>query len=223
VDSNQGKDLAGRIVIRPFREAGSAATGALNGFGFQVGGSIGKQAGAALPNFRTSVGQTYFSYAAGTVADGIRTRVSPAVFYYYRALGAFAEFMRNRQNVARAAVMDQVVNDGWDVTGSYVLTGDTTTERGVRPRNPFDPAGGTWGALQLVARYTELHVDPNVFDLGFAGAAAAEKARSFTVGVNWYPASVVKYYLTYERTMFEGAPPERADENVILFRAQLGI
>src|SRR5688572_176615 len=72
VDSNQGKDLAGRIVVQPFRTSGATAAGALNGLGFQVGGSTGKQSGSGLPTFRTSVGQTYFAYAAGTTADGTR-------------------------------------------------------------------------------------------------------------------------------------------------------
>ena len=39
-----------------------------------------------------------------------------------------------------------------------------------------------------------------------------------------HPASVFKYYLTYERTAFaEGLAPFRPTENIILFRAQLGI
>ena len=224
VDSNQGKDLAGRIVVQPFRTTGSTATGALNGLGFQVGGSTGKQSGTGLPTFRTSVGQTYFAYAAGTTADGSRVRVSPAVFYYYKGFGGFAEYMRSRQNLARAGVTEQAVNHGWEVTGSYVLTGERASDRGVRPASPFDPPAGKWGALQVVARYTEVEFDEDIFALGLAAAGSAEKARSYTIGVNWYPATVFKYYLTYEHTQFEeGTAPPRPDENVILFRVQLGI
>lgn len=224
VDSNQGKDLAGRIVVQPFRRTGTAATGALNGLGFQVGGSTGKQSGTGLSTFRTSVGQTYFAYAAGTAADGSRVRISPAVFYYHKGFGGFAEYMRTRQDLARGGVTDQVVNRGWDVTGSYVLTGEPTSDRGVRPASPFDPPAGNWGALQVVARYTEVEFDRDIFALGLAAAGSAEKARSYTIGVNWYPASVFKYYLTYEHTQFEeGTAPPRPDENVILFRVQLGI
>ena len=223
VDTNQGKDLAGRIVVQPFRGGAGAPAGALTGFGFQVGGSRGKQAGA-LPSFRTSVGQTYFTYAAGTAAEGTRTRISPAVFYYYKGFGGFAEFMRTNQRARRGDIVDEVVNRGWQVTGSYLLTGEAASERTVRPRSPFDPQAGTWGALQVLGRYTEVAFDRDTFVNGFAGAGAAKKATSFTAGVNWYPASVFKYYLTYERTAFEGgAAPARADENVILFRVQLGI
>ena len=88
-------------MVQPFRTTTPA--GALNGLGFQIGGSIGKQAGA-LPAFRTSVGQTYFSYATG--ADGRRhdaRGITPALFYYYKSLGAFGEYVRSTQEVTRAA------------------------------------------------------------------------------------------------------------------------
>jgi phosphate-selective porin OprO/OprP len=73
LDSNNGKDLAGRVVWQPFRSPGTPA-GVLNGFGVQVGGSTGSQAGPLLPAFRTSVGQVYFAYAASASANGGRQR-----------------------------------------------------------------------------------------------------------------------------------------------------
>jgi phosphate-selective porin OprO/OprP len=223
VDANSGKDGAGRLVLQPFRTAGAGSGGVLTGLGFHVGGSWGKQSGP-LPNFKTSVGQTYFAYTAGTIADGTRARLSPAIFYYYKGLGAFAEYMRSAQRVTRGSATDRVVNTGWEATGSFVLTGEAASDRGVRPRTPFDPAARKWGALQALARYTEVDFDRDVFALSLAAAGAADKARSFTLGLNWYPASVVKYYLTYERTAFDGGtPPARPTEHVILFRAQLGI
>jgi phosphate-selective porin OprO/OprP len=222
-DTNDGKDLAGRVVVHPFRSAGTGAGDRLTGLGFQIGGSVGRQSGA-LPVFRTSVGQTYFAYAPGTAADGTRTRVSPALFYYYRALGVFGEYMRTTQRITRADVVADAVHDGWEVTGSYVLTGEAASERGVRPRRPFSPPSGDWGALQAIARYSRVELDSRVFPLALAAAGMADAATSFTVGLNWYPATVFKYYLTFERTTFEpGEGPERADENVIVFRLQLGI
>jgi len=222
VDTNNGKDVAGRIVVQPFRTTATSA-GALNGLGFQVGGSLGKQVGA-LPSFRTSVGQTYFSYAAGASADGTRTRITPSVFYYYKSLGVFGEYVRSKQTVTRTAATREFTNTGWDITASFLLTGEAGSAGIVRPRRVFDPPTGSWGALQLVARYAELDVDDDLIGTGFAAAGSADKAKSYTVGVNWHPASVVKYYLNFERTEFEaGTPPARPTENVILFRVQLGI
>jgi phosphate-selective porin OprO/OprP len=219
LDTNNTKDLAGRVVWQPFRSTQTSA-GALNGLGFQIGGSTGSQAGA-LPSFRTSVGQTYFSYAPGAAASGDRRRVTPAVFYYYKSFGAFGEYMRSTQAITRTAIERDVTNQGWEVTGSYVLTGEAASDRGVRPKNVFDPAKGDWGAVQLAARYSVLAVDRDLFAAGFGAATASREARSFTIAANWYPAAYIKYYATFERTSFEGGNTARPAENVILFRVQL--
>ncbi len=219
LDTNNTKDLAGRVVWQPFRSTRTPA-GALNGLGFQIGGSTGSQAGA-LPSFSTSVGHTYFSYATGAVASGDRRRVSPAVFYYYKSFGSFGEYMRSTQAIAKTGTERDVTNQGWEVTGSYVLTGEAASDRGVRPKNVFDPANGNWGALQIAARYSALAVDSDVFAAGFGQATASREARSFTLAANWYPAAYIKYYATFEWTSFEGGNAARPTENVILFRVQL--
>jgi phosphate-selective porin OprO and OprP len=222
VDGNNGKDLAARVVVQPFR-SGANNGAALSGLGFQVGGSSGKQAGV-LPTFRTSVGQSFFSYAAGTVASGTRTRVTPSLFYYYKSLGVFAEYVRSRQRATRATATREFTNTAWDVTASFLVTGENAGVGYTRPRSPFDPAAGTWGALQLVTRYAALNLDDEIFASGFAAASSADTAKQFTVGVNWYPVAYVKYYATYERTRFDrGTVPARSVEHVILFRVQLGI
>jgi phosphate-selective porin OprO/OprP len=219
LDTNNGKDLAGRIVVNPFRNP-QTPNGALNGLGFQIGGTTGKEVGA-LPSFRTSAGQTYFSYAAGAAASGTRTRITPAVFYYYRAFGGYAEWFRSSQSVTRNALQTDVTNTAWEVTASYFLTGETATAGITRPKVTFDPANRKWGALQIAARYTALTVDRAAFDAALAGAGASRDARSFTLAANWYPTSYIKYYATFERTTFGGGVAPRPDENVILFRTQL--
>jgi phosphate-selective porin OprO and OprP len=222
VDTNNGKDLAGRVVVQPFRSARTPA-GALNGLGFQIGGSTGRQVGT-LPSFRTSVGQTYFSYAAGAAADGTRTRVTPTLFYYYKGLGAFGEYVRSTQKISRASTTQKFTNTSWNATASFLLTGEAASSGITRPRRPFDPPTNSWGAVQLVTRFAVLDVDDDIFASGLAGAGASEKARQFTVGVSWYPASVFKYYLNYERTEFDTiTTPSRPTEHIILFRVQLGI
>jgi phosphate-selective porin OprO/OprP len=219
VDTNNGKDLAGRIVVNPFRDP-NRPTRALNGLGFQVGGSTGKESGA-LPAFRTSAGQTYFSYVAGAAASGTRTRVTPAVFYYYKGFGGYAEWIQSSQGVTRNAVETDVTNQAWEVTASYLLTGETASAGITRPKAAFDPANGKWGALQLVARYTALTVDDSVFSASLAGTGASRDAKSFTIAANWYPTPYIKYYATFERTTFGGGAIARPDENAILFRTQL--
>lgn len=218
IDANNAKDVAGRIVWQPFRSTKTPA-GALNGLGFQIGGSIGNQAGT-LPSFRTSVGQTYFSYSTGAAASGHRHRITPAAFYYHKSFGGFVEYVRSTQEISRSNSRYDVTNDGWGVTGSYVLTGEAASDRGVRPGHAFDPSTGHWGALQLAARYSHLRVDPLAFTSGLAAATASRKASAFTIAANWYPAAFIKYYATFERTSFDGGA-SRPTENVILFRTQV--
>jgi phosphate-selective porin OprO/OprP len=219
VDTNGSKDLAGRITWQPFKHT-AGQPGRAGGLGFQLGGSTGSQSGA-LPSFRTSVGQVYFSYAAGTTASGDRHRVSPAVFYYHGVFGGFAEYMRTTQEVARAGTISEITNRGWEVTASYVLTGEAASDRGVRPAHAFDPSSRQWGAFQLVARYSELRIDPSSFEHGLAAAGASAKADGWTIGANWFPVTVVKYYVMFERTRFGGGSGSRASEHVLVFRMQL--
>ena len=214
-DVNSAKDVAGRIVYSPFRLVKGSR---LANLGFHLGASTGTQSGA-LPSYRTSLGQTFFSYAPGTVADGERTRITPAVFLYSGKFGGFAEYVRSSADLLRGAVRTTATNQAWDVTASYVLTGDTTSERGVRPHAPFDPAAGQWGALQALIRFGELTVDDDVFAAGLAADNASRTARQVTVGANWYLSPFVKVYATFERFTFDGG--DRPAENSILFRTQI--
>jgi phosphate-selective porin OprO/OprP len=219
VDTNSGKDVAGRVQVRPFHRDGAKTTSAADGFGLHLGFSTGSQTGA-LPSFRTSGGVAFFTYA-GAEADGERTRVTPGVFYYHKALGVFAEYARTQQDVSKSGVTAGIVNQAWDVSGSVVLTGEAATNNVIHPKRPFDPASGAWGAVELVARYATLTVDADAFTLGFAADNAVRDAHQGSVGVNWYPISVVKFYLNYERTSFEGGAAARPVEHTLLFRTQL--
>ena len=222
LDTNNGKDFAGRLLVTPFRNA-ARPNAFLNNFGFNIGASSGDQTGA-LPSFRTSSGQVYFSYAAApnaTTASGTRTRVSPAVFLYYKSLGTFFEYARTTQDVARLGETTEVTNQAWGVNAAWYVTGETASYGVPGPRRPFDPQAGRWGALQIAARYAVLDVDDIVFERGLAAAGSSSKASQFTVGVNWYPIGPVKYYATYERTVFDGeSDGPRPAEDLILFRAQ---
>src|SRR5262245_8959687 len=60
VDTNNGKDLVGRVVVQPFRTRTPA--GPLNALGFHLGASAGHQLGA-LPSYKTSATQVFYTYA----------------------------------------------------------------------------------------------------------------------------------------------------------------
>ena len=114
------------------------------------------------------------------------------------------------------------------VQNSAVLLTAATYGR-VVPRNSFDPREGSWGALQLVARYAELHVDEAAFPLFSNPSTSAHAAASWAVGLNWYLNRNVLMKANYSHTDFRGGgtdliPPGiviRKDENVLFTRVQL--
>jgi phosphate-selective porin OprO/OprP len=227
VETNDGKDLSGRLILRPFNKR---PEGALRGLGVGLSGSRGEAAGAlALPVFRTqTLQQPYFSYAITgndpVVADGTRTRYSPQVWYYHKAFGGWAEYVKTETPLRRGDLTAEADHEAWQVAGSWVLTGENATAAGsgLRPRRNVDFGAGGWGAFQIAARYHALQVDDRAFSLGFTAPGASRKADGYTVGLRWYATGNLWYTLNFERTVFDDDPhgPRRA-ENGLAFRTQL--
>jgi phosphate-selective porin OprO and OprP len=112
---------------------------------------------------------------------------------------------------------------GWYVQGTWLLTGE---ERLYNPATgaftppkvtaPFNINNGTWGAFEVAARYSDLNLNDHVNDTAnvvIANAAGAPVGthtydfyntvrggdqRVATLGLNWYPNTVVKFALNYE-------------------------
>ena len=219
LDTNDGKDLAGRIAIRPF---GSEPARPLSGLTLAMGGTTGIQSGA-LATIRTPMLQQNFLTYVGASADGRLSRYSPQASYYFKRASALAEYVHTRVPVRRGAVRQDVTHTGWQIAGGLVLTrGDVATERGVRPRHSFDFGHGHLGALQVGARYHTLAVDEGAIGLGLPSAGSSRKAEAWTVGLNWYLTPHLKYVVNFERTEFDGnAVAARRAENALAFRAQI--
>ncbi len=235
VDVNDDKEYALRLFSHPF--AGSS--GRLSGLGVGIAGTLTDQTGTAtlplLPAFRTPEGVTFFRYRAGTtptLADGDRMRIAPQLYYYAGRLGILGEYTEVSQDVSRVTGTGlrsgTVDSTGWQLAGSWFLTGEDATFRGYKPLSTFSPGEG-WGGLELVARVHELEIDEAAFAGGadsFADPeASASKATGWTVGLNWYLNENLKWMLDYERTSFEGGAAEGADRDdtdALLLRVSLG-
>jgi phosphate-selective porin OprO/OprP len=235
LDTNNGKDTAGRIFITPFA-AGSGGSGPGKGLGFGVAASTGNQNGTAassattgLASYKTGGQLTFFSYrsdgtAAGTtVADGRRQRLSPQAYWYGGPFGVLAEYVRSSQEVRRGTTSAKIENDAWQAAASFVLFGGEPSYRGVDPKKPFNIAQHQWGALELGARYNRLEIDDKAFPLFANPASAASRASAWAVGLNWYLTRGLRVLLDYEQTSFTGgaAVGNRPDEKVFLNRFQV--
>jgi phosphate-selective porin OprO and OprP len=220
-DTGDGKDVAARLFVQPLRKAEKSP---LRGLGFGIGATLGDQTGA-LPSYRSGGQLVFYSYAAAARADGQRSRLAPQASLYSGHFGVLGEWAQSSQYVAAGTTRARVANTAWQAAASFVLTGEAAAASGgIRPKRPFDPEAGAWGALEITARVNGLSVDEDAFALGLADAArSAHKASAWAVGLNWYLNRNVKLVGTYERTTFEGGAREgdRPTENALFFRAQL--
>ncbi len=239
-DNNVDKDLAARIFAHPFQNISIVPLQGL-GLGFAVSyvDARGNTTSTNLPDYRTPGQQRFFAYRTGataTFSDGERLRISPQAYYFYGPFGLLGEYVRVAQDVRRTvgatSLADELHHEAWQIAASYVLTGEDSTYKGVKPKRPFSWDNGSWGALELAYRYSELDLDQDSFSGGVNSFAdpstAAEKAAAWAVGLNWYLNNNVKFVLDYEQTDFEGggggtasSPLDREDEKVLLSRLQL--
>ena len=202
-----------------------------------------------LPSYVTNGQQTFFRYSSAAIADGKRFRVAPQAYYYNGPFGVIAEYARVSQGVSLAGGGSPAVggagagtalstaqttilagsnkklnNDAWQIAATYLITGEDSSFKGVKPKNDFDLDKGGWGAWEFALRYSELNVDSDAFKnqagqlAGQTGADAvptlaqayadptfsAKKAKTWTAGVNWYLNSNAKIVLNYEQTSFDG-------------------
>jgi len=138
------------------------------------------------------------------------------------------------------AVIDHPTFTGWTVGGTWIITGETKTytPNGLAetqagfgapvPSRPFSLDGGSWGAWELTARYSDT-------DLNWHGTQAANTAqlaginggrqRIAALGINWYLNRNVRMILDdniVSITKGTAALPDRdsQDFNVVGLRVQ---
>jgi phosphate-selective porin OprO and OprP len=225
-DSDNNKAFVGRVFLQPWKTSDLSA---LRGFGFGVGGSYESDRNSAsglTPGFKTDGQQTFFAYTNGVGANGTHWRISPQAYYYYGPFGLMGEYAVSDQEVTRNNVSADIRNTAWEVTGSWVLTGEDASYNGIKPRHPFDPRNGQWGAWQLAARYAELNVDNAAFPFYANPKTSASGAQAWSAGINWYLNANIRVNASYSRTTFDGgtgtgATVTKQPENAIFTRVQL--
>jgi phosphate-selective porin OprO/OprP len=222
IDTSDDKDLVGRVVTRPFLARKDSL---LAGLGGAFAMTRGRQQGSAtLLAYRTGViGQTFFSYVAGALADGVRTRYSPYVFYYRGPFGAFGEYAHSEVPVRLGDSRALVQHGAWAVTGSYVLTGEQAQEGGVlRPRRNFNFGHGDWGAFQVAFRVHGLDTDRSAFEEGLVAPGSSRTTHAWAAVLNWYLNPYVRYVFHFERFAFDqDTAGRRPAERLLAFRTQL--
>lgn len=225
--ASKDKEFVARVFAEPFKGTDSVLAGL--GFGLAAGTSDYKRDGFLNPQFRSPGQLTFFTYDGNVAGDGKQTRISPQFYYYYGPFGVMGEYARVKHDLVRGSHEDTVEHDGWQLAGSYVLTGEDNSFKSITPKQNFDLDKGQWGAWEVALRYTELNVDKDAFEgaagVRFASAASTtESASSWAAGLNWYLNKYVKLQTTYEQTKFDSAfdtVKDRDTERVLFSRFQV--
>ena len=240
VSIQDNKEFAGRVFAQPFK---ATSLTELQGLGVGLSGSYEAAQGTSttdLPNnngFATVGQQTFFAYIPtnrSVVAAGTHWRLSPHAWYAYGPFHLLGEYVVSDQGVSLAGtgpkVSANLQNTAWQIAGGWVLTGEHSSFTGIVPQQPFNPRRGHWGAWEVVARYSELNIDPTAFEHFSDSAASASSAREWSLGLNWYLNTNVRLLTSFAHTTFEGGGGSRAGtpgavtakpENVLFTRLQL--
>jgi phosphate-selective porin OprO/OprP len=225
-DADDNLEFAARLFFEPWKNDADA----LSGLGFGLAASAGEKDGSGnsfLPRYRTPGQHVFFSYRPAVWAHGDHARWTPQAYWYRNAWGLQAEWIESEQELLIPGQADsrvELAHRAWQLTGSYVLTGEDAGYKGVaRPNRPFARNGG-WGAFEVVARYGELTLDADTFPRYADPAVAARAAQAWGLGLNWFLSSNLKLAFNHTRASFEGGAAggaDREDEKTVFSRVQV--
>ena len=120
----------------------------------------------------------------------------------------------------RASALSNPKFSGWYIEGSWVLTGErrrynTGTFAFDAPPvdHPFDPLHGTFGAVELAARYSVTDLNYHEGRPGLAtpldGIRGGEQ-RIVAAGINWYLNPVIRFMFDYQHVEIDRLSPNAA-------------
>jgi len=124
--------------------------------------------------------------------------------------------------------------DGAYIQASYSIGGKrkynpgSGAYSGVIPDHPMDSSFSNWGALEFAARYSYTDLNDNVASgssQASTGGVFGGKQQGYTLGINWYPNTNVRFMLDYihedvDKLASDGVTPNNAHLDAIAARAQ---
>lgn len=237
LDTNNNKDFAGILNLRPFGTWENSALQYLN-----IGGStdIGQQDdNLANPQvFRTiapntlapGIGMVFLNLANNVRDYGPRAFWTAHTAWYYQGLSLLAEYEGGFQDYARTAsnIRINVPAQSYYVQAGYFITGETVTGRGsVQPIRPFDIREGMRGvgAIEPFTRWNQFHLGDSILSLT-DGLPWTNTVRTYSLGTNWYWNQNIKFVFEWEHSWFGNAvttgPGITAKQNdTFLLRSQI--
>ena len=242
-DSNDDKDVYGRLWLTPLKGVSDLA-GNL-GIGFAA--NAGFHTNGTPSGYKSTSGNAFFSWKAADSLNGIGYRLAPQAQWTYGPILAFGEWIQSVQDIKRGATVvatdsvgtaaankglvyrynkttagvegAELSNSAWQAALSWVITGEDANVAGVSPRHPFNPSTGDLGAFEISARISGLSVDDKAFaNANFADStASARSALAYGASLNWHLIKGSRLQIGYERTDFtDGAAVDPAAKTKVV-------
>jgi phosphate-selective porin OprO/OprP len=146
--------------------------------------------------------------------------------------GEYFHYALDRRGLQQANFDGGYGQVGWTLTGeSRKYIPDTGAYSAIIPDRPFSLAEGGWGAWELGARLSYIDLNGN-FTAGLPlasqpSAVAGGKQTSFTLGLNWYVNSNIRFMLNYvhadidKKSLTAPSNPVGATVDAIALRSQV--
>lgn len=218
-DTNEPKDVIAYLNARPFLATDGKWSFLKN---LNLGGSVdfGNENNVPLPGvLRTSVAASnaadaqnvappFLAFNKNVLQNGNRSLWGLHAAYFYKRLSLIAEWDGGYDTFSKTGnpYRTRVPLNGYYVAAGFFLTGETVERRTqVRPIHPFSLKRGEFGlgAVEMVARYSEVDLGSQVFTGGFADPNLwTNHASTIDVGANWYLNEYAKITLTWEHVEF---------------------
>ena len=216
------KDLAGRLVVQPFRHMKDSSFKDL-----YIGGSFtygNNERSLGRRDFRTAGRTPFYDFASDAQLDGRIVRYDGELEWLNGPFNFTTEFIgTDFEEIVSSSGNGSLTVNSWYGTLSYVLTGENAVRsKPIKPFKNFDLRQGGWGAWQILGRYEHFWTDDDLLDKGIATGTDAVDA--FSIGLNWWPNIHLKFMFDYVYSSFDDeitvAGETLKEENVVLMRGQ---
>jgi phosphate-selective porin OprO/OprP len=155
-DFDNDKDLIARVYATPSRTPRARPCEA-SPWAWPAASAAPRPPPAAPPPTAPTASRCIFKYADATVADGLQLAPDSAVRLPRRALRLAGEYVVSSTELRSGTATATLANRAWQVSAPAMCShGEFSSFSGVKPRNSFNLADGTWGAFELVGRVSPL-------------------------------------------------------------------
>ncbi len=211
-DKDNGKDVAFRLVVAPFKGSSIEFLKEL-----RLGGAItyGNEELKASDwwnkgKLTTAAGTTYLKVKPDALQDGRRFRKGAELYWAYNSICLKSEYMHvSLDDLKLNNTNKDVYLKGGYISLVYNITGEKFVYKNgkpgrVIPNKNFKLDFSGLGAVQVGIRYEFTKADKDLFRYGFVDPSLyTDKAQAVTLGLNWYPNDMVRFMFNYYHVKFD--------------------